>query len=110
MSTTSEIAGYEVQENLGVVYGTCSTVNKQGDKGGVKKSIWNKQDARMDYAVGEAMNRLSVNACAVGANAVGGLTVAVNESEGSGVASFRSTGAVALGTAVRVVESSDVEA
>lgn len=103
MSTTNEIAGYRVEKNLGLIYGTCSTVNKQGDKGGVKKSVWNKQDARMDYAVGEATKRMSSNARAVKANAVVGVSVAVNESEGSGVSSFRSTGAVVMGTAVLVV-------
>ena len=108
MSTTSEIAGHVVLENLGLAFGTCSTVNKAGDKGGGGKSnVFTTQDKRMAYAVDEATRRLSAKARRLGANGIIGVSVAVNESEGSGISSFRSTGAVAFGTAVRVAPISE---
>jgi len=103
-STTSEIVGYRVVESLGVVFGTSSTVNKSSDKGGKLGGGWaNTQDGRMAYAVEEATERMQDNARRRNANAIVGVSIAVNESEGSGIASMRSTGAVVSGTAVSVV-------
>ena len=111
MSTTGDIAGYVILENLGLAFGTCSTVNKGGDRGGgAKNNIFTTQDKRMAYAVDEATRRLSDKAQRLGANGIVGVSVAVNESEGSGMSSFRSTGAVVFGTAVRVAPISESDA
>ena len=111
MSTTGDLVGYVVLENLGLAFGTCSTVNKAGDKGGGGTSnVFTTQDQRMAYSVEEATRRLSAKARRLGANGIVGVSVAVNESEGSGLSSFRSTGAVAFGTAVRVAPMSDTDA
>ena len=111
MSTTGDIAGYVILENLGLAFGTCSTVNKMGDRGGgAKNNIFTTQDRRMAYAVDEATRRLSDKAQRLGANGIVGVSVAVNESEGSGMSSFRSTGAVVFGTAVRVAPISESDA
>lgn len=109
-STTSEIVGYRVVESLGVVFGTSSTVNKSSEKGGKLRGGWvNTQDGRMAYAVEEATERMLDNARRRNANAVVGVSIAVNESEGSGISSWRSTGAVVSGTAVSVVSIEEDE-
>ena len=94
--TTDLIPGYEIVELIGSVHATASTVN-QGTED--KKGIWNTQEKRMSWAVEQATLRIVEKAADLGANAVIGAHVAVNESEG-GVSSWRSTGAVVMGTAV----------
>lgn len=101
-STMESWPGYEVAEIVGMVVGTASTNWKQGNRGG----MFNKQEGRVDWAVGEAINRMTQQARTMRANAVLSVHTAINESEGTGMA-FKSSGAAAVGTAVRLVRSQD---
>ena len=94
--TTDTIPGFTIEEVLGLVQDTASTTIQSGDD---KKGLWNTQEKRMAWAVENATARMIDKAIALGANAIVGTTVAVNESEG-GVSRWRSTGAVVMGTAV----------
>lgn len=96
--TTDDVPGYRVVTVLGQVHDTASTTNQSTED---KKGIWNTQEKRMAWSVDTAIARMIDKALAKGANAIIGMAVAVNESEGS-VSSWRSTGAVVWGTAVVV--------
>lgn len=97
--TMDSLPGHEVVEVLGLVSAAASTTNQQGsDRDG---GIRNLQEGRLKWAVDTAIERMVAKASGVGANAVIGVQVAVNESEGSALG-FRSTGAVVTGTAVVV--------
>ena len=94
------VPGHRIVKVLGQVHDTASTTNQSTED---KKGIWNTQEKRMAWAVDSAMARMIDRALALGANAIIGMAMAVNESEG-GVSSWRSTGAVVWGTAVVVEE------
>ena len=106
--TTESIPGFRVDRMVGGVFATAST-NWQA--GSTKKGIWNNQESRMEWAVQTALARMGKKAESMGADAIVGTTVAVNESEGSNL-SFRSTGAVVMGTAVtlKVLEQTSEQA
>lgn len=96
VTTTPTIPGYDIVDVLGLVSATSSNVALG----------LNRQATRLDKAVAGAANSLIAEARQMGANAVIGLTLAINSSEG-GSAAFggSSEGAVLLGTAVFVKPS-----
>ena len=97
VSTTDSIVGFRIVEHVGLVTGAASTTGKHtDDTGGL-----NKQEGRMAWAIQEATARMVEKAAKLGANAIVGVTLAVNESEGSSI-SVSSTGAGVMGTAVTI--------
>jgi uncharacterized protein YbjQ (UPF0145 family) len=105
LSTTESVPGHCVVTHVGLVSATASTTNKSTDE---IDGIFNKQEGRMSWAIQEATARLVDKAAHMGANAIVGLVLAVNESEGSTL-SWRSTGVGMLGTAVIVTPEQSTE-
>lgn len=91
ITTTPEIPGAPISKTLGLVSGSSS-----------KMALgFNKQSDRLDMALNNALLDLELQARVLGANAVVGLQIVANSSQGSSAAFMGSSeGIVALGTAV----------
>ncbi len=91
MTTTSEIPGSSISKTLGFVSGSSS-----------KMALGlNKQSERLDLALNNALIDLENEARVLGANAVVGLQIAANSSQGASAAFMGSSeGIIAIGTAV----------
>lgn len=91
MVTTDLIPGAEITKTIGLVSGTSSKMAL-----GV-----NKQSERLDLALNSALVELELQAKAKGANAVVGIHVTANSSQGASAAFMGSSdGVLAVGTAV----------
>lgn len=93
MSSLAENQSFEVEKVFGLVYGTHSTVAWGFDK----------QSDRLELSTNKALLILEEQAMALGANAVIGLNIALNSSQGAGLGQ-NSEGVVAYGTAVKTNE------
>lgn len=91
ITTTPEIPGASITTTLGLVTGSSSKIALG----------FNKQSERLDLALDNALFDLEKQARILGANAVVGLQIVANSSQGASAAFMGSSeGIVALGTAV----------
>lgn len=91
MSTLSDNSSLKTEKVLGIVYGTSS-----------KMALgWNKQSTRLELATTSAMLDIQSKARSMGANAIVGISVALNSSQGASAVGGGSSDAVLIiGTAV----------
>lgn len=89
MSSLAQNQSFEVEKVFGLVFGTHSTIAWGFDK----------QSDRLEISTNHALVMLEEQAKALGANAVIGLNIALNSSQGAGLGQ-NSEGVVAFGTAV----------
>jgi uncharacterized protein YbjQ (UPF0145 family) len=92
MSTVADNPGVSISEVLGLVYATSS-----------KMALGtNKQSTRLSLAIDDALVSLEERTVAMGGNAVIGLSIALNSSQGGTASWGSSDGVMVSGTAVKV--------
>jgi uncharacterized protein YbjQ (UPF0145 family) len=92
MSTVAENPGVSISEVLGLVYATSS-----------KMALGtNRQSTRLSLAIDDALVSLEERTIAMGGNAVIGLSIALNSSQGGTASWGSSDGVMVSGTAVKL--------